>query len=263
MRRTTLRRTAAVACAVSLTLLSAACGSGTPEDQGKKETVRPAAAGASGGKNETKALPAAELEKLILNEGELKNYAVVKREEKDVPTAAQSRVDKAVCAPLAGLTVMLPVGSPAATAGRVVIGPAKEAAPATKDIEQGLKDALANIESLMNGTMTTMTMQSYDGDGAAAALESVRKSGAACGDGFTVGTGAGGTKVTKIESAASDAGDESAAFTLTSEMEGKPAPLLLKVVRKDGVLVSFASMHLGGSAKAPTDVIEAQLKKLG
>ncbi|GGX39598.1 hypothetical protein [Streptomyces chryseus] len=253
MRRTTVRRTAVAASALSLALLVGACGADksaddAPESKGKNEGAAAA-----------KPLSQAELDKLVLAEGDVKNHKVVKPLKADLAAAKIAKADKAECKPLVDATAMRTLGSPAANSmRRISVMPEKPAEDASP--EEKLK---AGLDAVGKAVIITDTLGSYEGEGAQEALAALRDAGKACAGGFT--TIAGPDKVTysKVAPASYTAGDEAVAFTLTADLDGETGTAQLVTVRTGNTLASFFAMSLMGKAEQPKEAIDAQLAKLG
>ncbi|QIQ03529.1 hypothetical protein [Streptomyces liangshanensis] len=258
-----VRRTAVAASALSLALLVGACGgsddssadsdknSGKSGDKTKASAAAKPAADAAG----ATALPQAELEKLALAEGDVKNYKIAKASAADVAAGAGITTDNNACTPLIDVLGLRPTGKPgASTPLRISSVPQKPAADAPPE------DALAALTSM---TITAETLSSYEGQGAPEALEALRAAGKACAGGFTYTVGGEKTKVTKVAPATYTAGDEAVAYTVTTDVEGEPTTSPLVAVRKDGLVAAFVAINLGGESKQPKDLIDAQLAKLG
>ncbi|MDV9188268.1 sensor domain-containing protein [Streptomyces sp. SR27] len=251
-------RSAVVAgTAVSLALLVSGCGGEGKSDDGKGKDVPKASASAtSAPAPAAKALSAAELDKLIVEKGDLKGYQVAKAHGDDVVPASEVTTDKAPCAPIAHAMSFISPGSPAASVQRKVL-------------EEPKKDATASPEeALLVGLgvrVTAVTLGSYDGQGAQDAFASVKKAGGECAGGFTVIHGAERTKVTKVAPESVTAGEEAVAFTVTSELEGRPFASKLVVFRQGNTLASFSTISFasGGVKALPKDVVDAQAAKLG
>lgn len=252
MRRTTVRRTAVAASAISLALLVGACGSGETKADGDAKGGKAADAAA------TKAVSQAELDKLALVESDLKDHKIVEASKADIAAAKVVTTDKAECKPLVDAMALRSLGQPAATSLRKVMAlppkPAKDASA-----EEKMKAGLGAI----GGTITSDTLGSYDGKGASEALAGLRAAGEACADGFSVIVGKDKTKYTKVAPAAYTAGDEAVAFTLTADLEGMTGTSHLVAVQKGGMLASFYAQSLTGKAEQPKAVIDAQVAKLG
>lgn len=255
MRRTTVRRTAVAASALSLALLVSACGSDKPADakpEGKDKGKESAAAAPAG-----KVLSEAELDKLILTESDVKDLKVAKATEADLAVAKTVTTDKAECKPLIDVMALRPVGTPGATAVRKVMAmPAKPAENASP--EEKMKAGMA----MLGGTITADMLGSYEGKGAAESLAKLRTAGETCGGGFTMIAGSDKTKITKVDPVTFSGGDEAVAFTLTLDLEGTPGTTHVVAVRKGNTLATFHAQSLSGKAEMPKAVIDAQLAKL-
>ncbi|MFF5946052.1 hypothetical protein ACFY7X_35955, partial [Streptomyces althioticus] len=94
--------------------------------------------------------------------------------------------------------------------------------------------------------VTTVTLASYDGDGAEQALKAVSAAVKACAGGF-VGQQAGSkvnfTKVT--EEKAAGGGDGSVAFAAFSKTDGETAPVYGEVDRHGTTLSGYFTVNLG------------------
>ncbi|MGW0559474.1 hypothetical protein ACWDZ4_02295 [Streptomyces sp. NPDC003016] len=256
MRRTTVRRTVVTASALSLALLVGACGSdksvdAAPEGKGRE--------GATAAEPTAKALSQAELDKLVLAGGDLKNHKVAKPSEVDLVAVKNATADKSECKPLVDAVALRSAGKPAATSARKITTvprkPAEDASPEEK-LEAGLT-------GLGNTTLMSDTLGSYEGEGAQDALAELRAAGGACAGGFTVTSGSDRTKYTEVAPAAYTGGDEAVAFTLTMDLEGEPSTSQLVTVRKGSTLVTFYAQSFTGKTEQPKAEIEAQLAKLG
>ncbi|GAA0445963.1 hypothetical protein ACFQ2B_15885 [Streptomyces stramineus] len=257
MRRTTLRRTAVAASAVSLALLVSACGSDEPAKGAKDEPKGKASAPAAPGAN-AKALPQAELDKLVLTQSDLKDHKIEAPSAVDVAAAKTVGSDKAECKVLTDIMGLRAPGSAAATVARKIV-PIAKPLPADASAEEKMKAGMGAI----GATVTVDTLGSYDGKGGVDAVAALKKAGADCAGGFTMDAGGTKTKVTKVETGSYTAGDEALAFTLTVDMEGTPGTGQLVAVRKGSTVATFYSQSLTGKAEQPKAVIEAQVKKLG
>ncbi|MBT2382796.1 hypothetical protein [Streptomyces sp. ISL-11] len=257
MRRSTVRRTAVAASAISLALLVSACGSEEPaakdEPKDKPSSGAPAAPGGN-----TKALSQAELEKLVLTESDLKDHKIEKPSAVDVAAAKTVSGDKAECKPLVDIMALRAPGGAGASVSRKIAAIAKPL-PADASAEDKMKAGMGAL----GVTVTVDTLASYEGKGAADAVAALKKAGADCAGGFTLNAGDDKTKITKVEGASYTAGDESVAFTITVDMEGMPGTGHLVSVRKGSTVATFYSQSLTGKAEQPKAVIEAQVKKLG
>ncbi|MET9432902.1 hypothetical protein [Streptomyces sp. NPDC006551] len=250
MRATTLRRTAAVAAAAtSLAMLLTACGGDANDGKPKGENDASASAAA---KPDVKALSAAELEKLIVEQADLKGYQVQKAKAADILNAGDVGADKPACEPLAEALSSVAPGDAGASTQRKAV-----------EVSKGTAASPEDIKGALTAPMTTVTLGSYSGQGAEKAFATLKTAGTECTGGFTVMASGAKTKVTKIAPETLTAGDEALAWTVTSDMEGQKFVTKLAVFRKGNAVASFATMSLGGEVKAlPKVVIDAQAAKL-
>ncbi|MEV5375691.1 hypothetical protein AB0L26_06875 [Streptomyces nondiastaticus] len=257
MRRTTVRRTAVAASAVSLALLLSACG-GLGKSEAKdepKDKASSSAPAAPAGKGASQA----ELEKLVLTDADVPGRKVTEATPADLATAKGVSADKAECKPLVDAMSLRSGGTPAATVIRKVLPPAPSAAPGASD-EDKMKAGLGAL----SGTLTSDTLGSYGDDKAAGeVIAALKKSGADCAGGFTLVSGSDKTKFTKVAPADLTAGDEAVAFTLAMDLDGKAGTTHLVAVRKGATVATFYALSLAGQAEQPKAVVDAQVKKLG
>jgi hypothetical protein len=252
--------TAAVS-ALSLALITGCSDSGSKDSgngKGGKETQQAA-----------KPLSAAELTKLIIAKGEVPGFKVGPVEG-GIPADGAVTADNAACDPLLDVLTGIAPGSPAAHTSREATEDKKDPtddATSMDDMADGkFEDAL---KKSMDLDVTVVTLASYDGDGAAKALQEVSGAVKTCADGFTgVQDGEKG-KFTKVaEEKSSGLGDESFAFTATNDAGKDGAlPLHAEVVRHGNTLASYTTVNIGAmmSKKAYTvsaPVIKAQDAKL-
>jgi hypothetical protein len=243
LRSAVIRRSCAAGVAVlSLTLLAGCSDSG---EDGKE-----AGKGGSGSaEKKTPALSAADLEKVVLKDGDVKGHKVtaptVTVEQKDITTE-----DKA-CAPLAYATIGSVVDRPGATVQRETASVPNPTDPKSLDV-----------------TRTLIRLSSYEGDGAKTALASLTKSVDACAKGFKVtadGTDQQVTKVAKTE--APGGADEAVALDIVSEAEDAKVPMKVVVVRKGATVAYFTALNIGSLATGkdfdfPAEIADAQIAKL-
>ncbi|MFE6100652.1 hypothetical protein ACFVQ4_11880 [Streptomyces laurentii] len=253
MPRTLLRRTAAATAAGSLALLLAACGgSDKPAKDDAKKSDAPASASASASaapKADAKALPAAELEKLIVEQADLKGHKVQKGKAGENLTADAVSSDKPACEPLAEALTGIAPGAAGAIAQRKAI-----------EVPKAGSDPMAAL----GAPVTSLALGSYDADGAEKALASLKAAGESCTGGFTIITGGVKSKITKVAADSATAGDEALAWSVTRDMEGEPFLTKLAVFRKGNNLATFATLSITGEVKEqPQTLIDAQAKKLG
>ncbi|MCG3043621.1 hypothetical protein ACLIYM_22530 [Streptomyces fenghuangensis] len=273
MRSTAVRRTALAASAACLALLATACGGsdsgGGDEEKAKAgQSEKSSSAGPAAG-----AKTSAELEKLVLADGDVEGHKVEKLGAGDSVSAKEVSSDKDECAPLAHAQLGVPLGDPAATAQRIVTQePEKPADGGTGGSEELTEEDLENFEDAIMGaldaTTTMVTLSSYEDGGAQKALADLRTAAESCSGGFTGGVKGDGQKVTGIEEEKVTGGEEAAAWTVTSEQEGEKVPLKLAVVRQGATLAVFSSFNIAAAGNGedfdlPTAVIEAQTEKLG
>ncbi|MFD8210294.1 hypothetical protein ACFV2S_28290 [Streptomyces sp. NPDC059695] len=250
--RTFTRNTAVAVTAASLALLVSACGSGD-KDAGK-DSASPSASATSSAPD-AKALSSAELERLVVEQADLPGHQVQKAKAADLVKPEAVATDKPACKPLADAMSFLATGNPAATANRKVIE-----VPKTEGATASPQDALGALSA----PVTSVALGSYDGQGAQEAFASLKTAGTECAGGFTLLGGGEKTKITKVAPETVSAGEESLAWTVTTDMDGEPFVTKVVVFRKGGTLASFSTLSLGGTVKAlPKAVIDAQAAKLG
>ncbi|CAM5398093.1 hypothetical protein [Streptomyces abikoensis] len=256
MRRTTVRRTAVAASAVSLALLVSACGgSGKSEKDEPKDKAPSSAAAAPAGK----AASQAELEKLVLTDADVPGRKVTEATPADLATAKGVTSDKAECKPLVDAMSLRSGGSPAATVIRKVLPPAPSTAP-----DAAPEDKMKAGLGALSGTITSDTLGSYgDAKAAGEVMAALKKSGADCAGGFSLVSGSDKTKFTKVAPAAYTGGEEAVAFTLGMDVDGTPGVTHLIAVRKGSTIATFYALSLAGQAEQPKTVADAQVKKLG
>ncbi|WP_251066598.1 hypothetical protein [Streptomyces sp. ISL-36] len=248
-----MRTTAAVATAASVALLLTACGGAEKSDDTAKDKGKASASASAAPAAE--ALSAAELEKLIVEQADLKGYQVQKAKAADVVPSSAVSTDKAGCKPLADAMSFIATGSPAASAQRKAIEVPKTAG-ATASPEEAL--------GALSAPVTSVTLGSYDGTGAQDAFGSLKKAGSECAGGFTLLGGGEKTKITKVAPETVSAGDEALAWTVTTDMDGEPFVTKVVAFRKGNTLASFSTLSLGGEVKElPKAVVDAQAAKLG
>ncbi|MET9621006.1 MULTISPECIES: hypothetical protein [unclassified Streptomyces] len=250
MRATVLRRTvAATAAAASLALALTACSS---DGDAKPKGEDPASASASAAPD-VKALPAAQLEKLVVEQADLKGYQVQKAKAADVVTAGDVGADKPACEPLAEIMSSAAAGDPGSSAQRKAIEVRKDTSASPDDIMGAL-----------GAPVTSVTLGSYGGEGAVKTFAALKEAGTACAGGFQVTSSGTKTKVSKIAPESVTAGEEALAWTVTSDLEGEPFVSKLVVFRKGNTLASFSTISFSGTVKAlPKVVVDAQAAKLG
>ncbi|WP_137993917.1 hypothetical protein [Streptomyces vilmorinianum] len=253
--RTSKGTAAAAATAVSLALLLTAC-SGAKEESGDKGKDAPkASASATSAVPDAKALSVAELEKLIVEQADLKGHQVQKAKPADVVKSGDVTTDKPGCKPLADAMSFVATGTPGASVQRKAIE-----VPKTSGATASPEEALGALAA----PVTAVTLGSYDGSGAHDAFASLKKAGAECAGGFTLIGGGEKTTIHKVTPESVTAGEESVAFTVITDMDGKPFITNVVAFRKGNTLASLSTLSLGGKVKElPQAVIDAQAAKLG
>ncbi|MEU6226666.1 hypothetical protein [Streptomyces sp. NPDC047042] len=260
MRNTVVRRTALAASVAALALLGTACGS-SPE---------PAPAAGDGGDKSGKAgeqttagkaLGAAELAKVALTQADVKSGTLNEK----VPAKdnlAQDKVtsDKAECAPLAHLQSGTYAGKPAATVKRLWKGDAAKPAAGASDEEQFL--------ATMNVPQAILTLASYEDGGAEQVMKDLNNAVDKCAAGFAFNvTGEKNNALKVTKTAAPEGADEALAVTLIVDA-GRKVPMKSVVVRKGSTVlfapvINIASLSTGKEYAYPTEIVAAQLAKLG
>ncbi|MEU7300534.1 hypothetical protein [Streptomyces sp. NPDC007206] len=215
-----------------------------------------------------KPLGAAELKKLIIADGEVPGYAVG-----PVPAARAQPIttDSAACRPLARVMSALPPAGAAARTGRLATQDKKKT-PAAKPTSLDDLDGSAFEEAMrksLDRDLTTVTLASYEGDGAEKALASVSAAVKSCTGGFPGKQAGTAVRFTKVaEEKAAGGGDGAVAFTATMDADGGgAAPVHAEVVRLGNTLSVYFTSNLGAMmakkayAVSP-EVVEAQQAKL-
>jgi hypothetical protein len=267
MRSTAVRRTALTAAAASLVLLVSACG-GEGSGGGTKDDTKGKGKGSAAAEPAAGALTAAELENLVLAQGDVKAHKVEKAGPNDDLAAKDVTVDKAGCEPLAHAVAGVPLGEAVGTVKRRVTSEPRTPDPA-KDLgemtEKEIEDAIAGAFDV---TTTLTSLSSYDGKGGADAVAVLRTAGAACGGGFTMSMDGSDLKVTKLTELKVSGGEENTAWAVLAEQDGQSVSYNVAVVRRGGTLASFSAVDVaelleGKKSTLPTAVIDAQVAKLG
>ncbi|MDC0772555.1 hypothetical protein [Streptomyces sp. HD] len=263
---TAIRRTVLAASAVSLALLVTACGGG--EDKDTKNTKD----GAKSEKPAAKALTAAELEKLVVAQGDVKGHEIRKPGKKDVFAPGSVSSDKAECEPVAQALSALPASAPAASVQRLVVqesAAAKKGMPSTKELA-GMSEEEAQEATLdsLDITKTMTSLWSYDADGAEQTLATLREAGKKCAGGFTMTVDGEKQQVTKVSEEKLAAGEDAVAWTVGTKQDGSAAETKVVVFRQGTTLAGFSSFNIaavsrGEAFEQPTAVIEKQAAKLG
>ncbi|WP_406455366.1 hypothetical protein OH768_19645 [Streptomyces sp. NBC_01622] len=262
-----LRVTVAVG-ALSLALITGCSDGGS--DNAKSDDAKSDAASTT--KNSSKALTAAELQKLALAKGDAVGYEVGAVGKTYPATKSAVTVDKAQCRPLAWAMAGQAPGDAASATNRLVTEAKKPSAAASKSVEDLSEEEFDDaFGAALDRTTTVVGLSSYDGDGAEKTFKAVSDAVKSCAGGFTLVPGSDGTKYTGVAAEkASDTGDESVAFGASAVMEdsgGKTGTVHTEVVRHGSTLVTYYTVNLGAlmSQKAydvPDALITAQSAKL-
>ncbi|MFS4093636.1 hypothetical protein [Streptomyces sp. AF1A] len=238
---------------LSLALVTGCSGGGSTGsgNAGGTDAAKPAA----------RALSIAELKKLIIAAGEVPGYRVgpvsASRAE---PIATGS----AACRPLARVMSGLPPVDTAVRTDRMATENRTKRPTATptslEDMSEGdFEDAL---KVSLDRDVTTVSLSSYDGDGAARALTSVSDAVRACADGFSAQQGGDKVKFTKVAAERSiGAGDESVAFTAAMKSDGEAAPVHAEVDRHGTTLSVYFTVNLGAMMAKTAYVVSPAVVK--
>lgn len=262
MKRSSGARLCATAAlgALSLTLLTGCSDEGSDSKDDSKNSE---GSSSSSSAPAAKARTAAELEKLLLAQGEIKGYRVVSGDDTLPKSKSDVKADKAECAPLAYAMAGLAPGETEANASNTVMEEPEGASGSPKDTDE------AELEAALKFNMTFVGLSSYDGDGAEKALKAVSDGVKACSGGFGITAQGENQKVKKVaEAKATGTGDESVAFAVDSDMDGEgTATLKTEVVRLGNTVatyytLNFANLGTGKAAEVPAAVIEGQTAKL-
>ncbi|GAA2320157.1 hypothetical protein OKJ48_27700 [Streptomyces kunmingensis] len=267
MRATAVRRSALTVSAVSLALLVTACGGGDQDGEDKK-----AGGAAKSDKPAAKTLTAAELEKRMIAQGDVKGQEIKKPGKDDVQEPGAFSVDKSECEPVAQALSALATGKPAATVQRLVVeesAAAKKGMPSVEEMGEMTEKEVeeATIDSL-DITKTLVSLWSYDAEGAEQSLTALRESAKKCAGGFTVTTDGEKQQVTKVSEEKISAGQDAVAWTVGTKQDGTEADTKVVVFREGNTLAGFSSFNIasvtrGEKYEQPTAVIDAQAAKLG
>ncbi|MGD1219731.1 hypothetical protein AB9Q10_15045 [Streptomyces krungchingensis] len=275
MNRLALSRAgvAAVASALTLTLATGCSDSGS--DDGGRTT------GADKETTAAKALSGAELKQRIIVTSDVDGYKVESTDKSGGFTTTKDdlEVEDAKCAPIAYVMAGLAPGDSAADVKRVVTQDpsASPGASPSKKLEdmtdEELDDAMKSITDALTGTVTIVSLSSYEGDGAEKTLSSVSDAVKGCAGGFKVADKGDAQKITKVESEkASGKGDEALAFAVTVDADGGDVTVHGEVVRHGGTIATYYTLSLAafsgetadGAADydIPSEIIKAQTAKL-
>ncbi|MGY5010845.1 hypothetical protein ACWCY6_22640 [Streptomyces sp. 900105755] len=259
MKRSPGVRTCALAVggALSLALITGCSGGSSTSTSG---TAREAST--------VKALNTAELKQRILAQGEVDGYKV-NAIGKAAPNRSTVKSSDDKCRPLAYVLTGLAPADPASEIGRTVREDKKDPtdhATSLDDMADGKFESA--LKDSLNLDVTSLDLSSYDGDGAQQALRALSTALESCTKGFTGGAAGDEQKVTKVTPAkASGSGDESIAFTATTDMDGDKGPLHAEVVRYGNTVATYFTMNIGAMMTnkpytVPPPVIKAQSTKL-
>ncbi|MFR9800116.1 hypothetical protein ACL02U_30115 [Streptomyces sp. MS06] len=259
--------------AVAVTALSFALVSGCSDGGGKDAKGSGGSSPSPGGSSApasssappAEALTTAELQKLLLAEGDVKGYKTGNGKDTLPKGKSTVKADKAACTPLAYAMAALAPGDTDAVARNLVT---EDTPAATKDPDQLSDDDWA---SAMDRDVTLVGLSSYGGDGAAKTFKAVSDAVENCSGGFGVTADGEQQKITRIApEKATGAGDESLAFTVDASVDGSTtatAAFHTEVVRKGSVVatfytINFTAMTSGKAYSVPAAVVEAQAAKL-
>lgn len=243
LRSAVIRRSCAAGAAVlSLTLLAACSDSGESGEKG----------GSGGGKP---ALSAADLEKVVLKDGDVKGHKV---------SEPNGTVDRKTIEP--GSDACAPVAY--AMLGSVVDEPAATVQRETQKKIDPVEAAKSGDASGLDATRTLLRLSAYDGEAAEAVMKSLTASAKDCADGFEVTADGTSQQVTKVTTdPAPEGADEAIALTFLSEAEGTKVPMKVVVFRQGATVGYVTALNLASAATGkdfdfPAEVVDAQVKKL-
>ncbi|MBN0045367.1 hypothetical protein JS756_14860 [Streptomyces actuosus] len=259
MKRSSGARLCATAVVGALSLALVTGCSGEKKNDDAKGSAAPASSAAGTTAPAAKALTAAELQKLLLAQGELKGYKSDPGADILPKSKAEVKTDKAACDPVAWATAALPPGDTDARAANTV----------TQDKAGSATGAPTDMENAFDVDLTFVGLSSYDGDGAEKAMKAVSDGLAACAGGYGLTAAGESSKVTKVTSEkGAELGDESLAFAEGVDMDGEGTAMFhTQVVRKGNTVatfytVNFSAIGSGEGVKVPAAVVEAQVAKL-
>ncbi|MFH9729499.1 hypothetical protein [Streptomyces sp. NPDC017260] len=262
MRSTAVRRTVLAASATALALLVTACGGSS--DDGDKAGVGKAAGGRSTpvAPAAAKAMTAAELEKAVLAQADVKNGKVTEAAPSDDIPQDEVKAEKAECQPLVFAQTGVAAGEPAATVKRSWTEEAKK--PAGDDVSEEALASAFDMDKLL------VSLASYEDGGAGTVLKDVNAAVSACAGGFAYTAAGVRTRIDKVVADKAPAGaDDAVALTMTVAGEGGDKfPVKVTVTRKGATVASFTVINLASAATGedfpfPTEISDAQLAKLG
>ncbi|MFI5678871.1 hypothetical protein [Streptomyces cellulosae] len=260
MKRSSRARTGATATMAVLSLaLITGCGGGSDGKDTSEGSNEGSGKASSSPTTAAKALSAAELEKLLLTQGDIKGFKVTSGDKTLLKSKSEIKTDKAECAPLAYAMAALAPGETDANASNTVTQDTASAV-ASKSPED-LSDA--DIENAFQVKLTYVGLSSYQGDGAEKALKAVSDGVQACAGGFGIAAQGEQQKITKIAPAkASGSGDESVAFSVDLTADGESTSTTTQVVRVGSTVATYYTVSFGKTAEVPEAVLSAQAAKL-
>ncbi|MDT0610186.1 hypothetical protein [Streptomyces lancefieldiae] len=270
MRSTAVRRTALAASAATLVLLATACGGSSDDgaDDAKGTSDQSAPAGDAKAEPDQSAPAgdapaAAELEKIALAQADVKNGKVATEIPADENVAKDKvSTDDKACLPLALAVAAVAQGEPGAEVKRSWEGQ-------TDTLSEGSGPDGQDMTEIQVNTIR-LNVASYAGGGAERALAELKTATEKCAGGFTATVDGDRMRVAEVTTtAAPKGGDEGVAATVGIDI-GKEAaaPMKVVVVRKGDTLATFSATNLssmmsGVDFEVPTDVVDAQVAKLG
>ncbi|MEU3841602.1 hypothetical protein AB0E88_16415 [Streptomyces sp. NPDC028635] len=260
MSLTTVRRAGLAASVAALALLVSACGSGSDDkaDDGKTAQADKTASAAPAA---AKPLTAAELEKVVVAQADVKSGKVSEVAAKDEIAQGEIKTDKPACAPLADVQAGTYVGAPAAHVKRHWLADQKKPAAGAAPEEK--------LTAALDRTNAFVTLASYADGGAEKAFADLKSAVAACAGGYSWTAGSDKTPYAKVISTpAPQGGDEALALTSMMEADGDQVPVKAVVVRKGATVAYFNAVNFGAAATGkdypfPPELLQAQLAKLG
>ncbi|MEU1181536.1 hypothetical protein ABZ464_28620 [Streptomyces sp. NPDC005820] len=267
MKRTSGARLCSTAAigALSLALLTGCSSDDGSKDSGKSGGSKGSSSSSSSSGSDAKARTSAELEKLLLAQGEIKGYKVAGGDDTLPKSKSAVKTDKAACDPLAWATGGLAPGDTDANVSNTVSTDKASSSPTSLD-----DVSEADIEGAFDIDMTFVGLSSYDGDGAEKAMKAVSDGVQACAGGYGLKAEGETSKVTKVAAEkGTGGGDESVAFSEDVDMDGEgTATFHAEVIREGNTVatfytVNFAAFADGGEmGPVPAAVVTAQLGKL-
>ncbi|MEU1119519.1 MULTISPECIES: hypothetical protein [unclassified Streptomyces] len=241
---------AVVAASVTVALgLTAACGSDN-DDGGDKGGDGKKASHSAGSKAESKpepkskpeaesrsaALSAADLEKAVLANGDLKEYKVEKMSAEDMP-AQTVPADPAACQPLANMFMFTTDPAAKSRVGRTLTG----------------------VDEL-DATVISVALLAHERADAEKTMDELRTATKKC----TAYEHAGSKYREVAALPAPKAGDDAVAYKVVGMIEGQKTPMSFTVVRSGPTLAAFYSINLLQPKKfgVPAKLVERQVEKL-